>query len=186
MKRVLILIDIQNVYFEEGNYLLYQPQRAVEKAFEALEVFRGNNEPVIHVGHMFYKEDQSESACHSREFYHRVQPQDGEYVIWKEKPSSFLNTQLAEMLEKLEAQQIVIGGMMSHMCVDTTVRACQDYGYPVILLEDACTTKALSFQGDVIEAEVVHKAFMASLNGMFADVMTVDEWKAMPKEIRES
>jgi len=84
---------------------------------------------------------------------------------------------MAKILETLEPEQLVIAGMMSHMCIDTTVRACQDYNYPVVLLEDGCTTKDLEIFGDKMEASVVHKSFMAALNGMFAKVVKVNEWK---------
>lgn len=71
--------------------------------------------------------------------------------------------------------------MMSHMCVDTTVRACIDYEIKVTLLEDACTTKNLVFDKKTILATIVHEVFMASLNGMFANVIKTDElvlkWK---------
>lgn len=66
--------------------------------------------------------------------------------------------------------------MMSHMCVDTAVRACQDYGYEVVLIEDACTTKDLMFQGKMIDALTVHTTFMASLEGMFAKVMKLEDY----------
>ncbi len=62
---------------------------------------------------------------------------------------------------------------MSHMCVDTTVRACMDYKIKVTLLEDACTTKDLVFENKTILATTVHKTFMASLNGMFANVIKI-------------
>lgn len=66
--------------------------------------------------------------------------------------------------------------MMSHMCVDTAVRACQDYGYEVVLIEDACTTKDLMFQGKMKDALTVHTTFMASLEGMFAKVMKLEDY----------
>jgi len=74
MKRVLILIDIQNVYFEEGSYQLFQPEVAAKKALEALEIFRKSKEPIIHVGHRFYKDDLTAAADHAREFHEMVKP----------------------------------------------------------------------------------------------------------------
>jgi nicotinamidase-related amidase len=66
--------------------------------------------------------------------------------------------------------------MMSHMCVDTTVRACQDFGFKVILLDDACATPDLNYNGEVIPAEIVHKTYMASLNDVFAKVIKTGEF----------
>ena len=59
---------------------------------------------------------------------------------------------------------------MSHMCVDTTVRAAFDLGYNIELINDACATKDLEFKGKTIKAKDVHNAFMASLDSTFCEV----------------
>ena len=66
--------------------------------------------------------------------------------------------------------------MMSHMCIDTTVRACQDYGYEVTVIEDACTTMALKHDKRRIDAETVHAVYMASLAEGFAKVMKAEDF----------
>lgn len=58
-----------------------------------------------------------------------------------------------------------------YMCVDTTVRAAMDHGYHVKLVADACATMDLELKGEIIPAETVQKAFIASLNGVFATVI---------------
>ena len=62
------------------------------------------------------------------------------------------------------------------MCVSTTVRECQNFGYEVIVVEDACTTKDLVFHGKTIDAETVHASHMAALDKMFANVMSLEEF----------
>jgi nicotinamidase-related amidase len=66
------------------------------------------------------------------------------------------------------------------MCIDTTVRAAQDYGYQVTLIEDACTTKSLTYHNDILTADLVHKVFMASLQSVFAKVITTDAFITLP------
>jgi nicotinamidase-related amidase len=61
--------------------------------------------------------------------------------------------------------------MMTHMCVDTTVRAAMDYGYKVKLVADACATMDLTINGETIPAELVQKTFLASLEGVFATII---------------
>jgi nicotinamidase-related amidase len=65
--------------------------------------------------------------------------------------------------------------MMSHICIDTTVRAAKDYLYDVLVINDACTTKDLVWENEKIMAENVHKTFMASLQGTFAKIINVNE-----------
>jgi nicotinamidase-related amidase len=81
---------------------------------------------------------------------------------------------LAYLREK-QVSELVICGMMTHMCVDTTVRAAFDLGFECRLAHDACATRALSFAGSTVAAADVQKAFVASLNGLFARVQSVAE-----------
>lgn len=174
---VLIIIDIQNMYFEEGSYKLFNAEEASLKAAEALDHFRSKNLPIIFIKHLF-KDDKITQGelMRKREIHKNVMPLDGEIVIEKNYPSSFLNTNLKSCLDDLKASKLVVAGMMSHMCIDTTVRAAQNYGYDVTVLEDACTTKNLDTKDGEIHASVVHDVFMASLKGTFAKIMTVDEY----------
>lgn len=178
MKSALILVDIQNEYFKGGKRELHRPEQAAEQAGRALGYFRERGLPVIHVQHINEKEGSSSFLPGSigAEIHSIVAPIAGETVIVKHFPSSFLNTGLAEELVKLDVDHLVVCGMMSHMCIDTTVRAAQDHGFPVTLLEDACTTRDLSWGGEAIPAETVHRAFMAALSGMFARVIPVSDY----------
>lgn len=171
-KEALLLIDIQDVYFTSGPLLLNRPKEAADKAAALLEQFRKEEKLVIHVKHHF----NVLSGIHKR-----VKPIAGEKMIQKEYPSSFLGTDLQEFLKENEVTHIIAAGMMSHMCVDTTVRECQNYGYEVTLIEDACTTQNLKFRGKTLPAETVHDVFMASLDGMFAKVMTLEEYNENKK-----
>ncbi len=175
-KTALILIDIQNIYFTEGSMLLHNPVEAAENAGKVLNWFRKQDLPVIHVRHMFNMPGYSQSREYLNELHDLVKPLASEVVVDKHCPNAFLGTTLQECLEKLQVKNLVILGMMSHMCVDTTVRACQDYGYSVTLIEDACTTMDLQWQGGVINAKTVHQTFMAAINGAFAKVVTTEEY----------
>ena len=115
----LLLIDIQDIYFTPGPMLLHNPRCAARNAARILEKFRREGKTVIHVQHNF----KLLSVIHSL-----VKPIEGERIIHKEYPSSFLGTELRNYLQKMGITDIVVCGMMSHMCVDTTVRACQDNG----------------------------------------------------------
>ena len=132
--------------------------------------------PVFHVKHLFRLNLDEEVKEELLKIHKSVEPLDGEAVIEKHYPSSFLGTTLHTHLEAANIKKLVIVGMMSHMCIDTTTRAARDYDYEVIVLEDACTTKDLLTKKGIVTASVVHDVYMASLNGTFAKVMTVDEF----------
>lgn len=65
---------------------------------------------------------------------------------------------------------------MSHMGIDTTVRAAKDLGFTCTLIDDACVANSLKFKNELISVHIVHATFMAALNGIFADVVTADEY----------
>ena len=175
MREVLILIDIQNMYFCEGDYKLYEPERAGKKAAEILEKFRMENKPVIHVKHNF-KVDAMENGEYLLDFNEGVKPKKKEIIVSKNYPSAFLKTDLKKRLGKLKGDKLIIVGMMTHMCIDTTVRAAQNYGYKVTVIHDACTTKDLKWNGQTIDAQTVHDSIMASLQGTFGEVMSCEEF----------
>lgn len=66
--------------------------------------------------------------------------------------------------------------MMTHMCIDATVRAAVDLGYEATLIEDACATRELTYQDKVVPAQQVHYSFVSTLNNMYANVISTDDF----------
>ena len=177
MKQALLLVDIQNNYFEGGKSKLHNPLLALSNIEKTLKLFRKKGFPIIHVQHINNQEGAAFflSNTDGVRIHQYLAPLENEYLVIKHTPNSFFGTNLADILKENEIQDIVVCGMMSYMCIDTTVRACKHYGIRVTLLDDACATKDLSYNGKTISAEVVHNTFMASLNGMFAYVIKTNE-----------
>lgn len=178
MKSALIIIDIQNEYFPGGACELVLPEQAAASTKKVLDYFRQNKLPIYHVQHLSNYQGATSYIEGSKgaEIYPLVAPQGNEKVFVKHVPSSFYQTGLAEELQNQDINQLVVCGMMSHMCVDTTVRAAMNYGFSVIVIDDACTTMNLTWNGTVIPAKTVHDTMMASLNGVFAKVISSDEF----------
>lgn len=183
MKTALLLIDIQNMYFIEGCMRLDNPEKAVKNAGKLLAEFRRNNMPIIHIKHRFNTEGFGEDGEFLCDIHKSVCPMNNETVLEKNRPNSFYGTGLKEVLDGLGVKKLVVAGMMSHMCVDTTVRAAQDMDYTVILADDACADKALEFNGKIISAEVAHSTFMAALGEGFAEIMKTNDIIAGISEI---
>lgn len=174
MSKALLLIDIQNIYFTEGPYLLNHPKETAAIASALLDDFRNAGLPVIHVKHEFHTASYEENEDFLNAIYESVAPKGNEKIVHKTRPNSFYKTDLDAYLEEKGIDELVVCGMMSHMCIDTTVRACQDRNIKVTVIENACTTKSLTIQGNAIPAEIVHQSFMAGLDRMFADVVTYE------------
>jgi nicotinamidase-related amidase len=177
MNQTLLLIDIQNDYFPGGAMELAGSPEAGAQAGKLLRAFRGKALPVIHIQHISTRPGAAFFLPHTRgvEIHSSVAPGADEIVIQKNFPNSFRGTPLLDHLRQGDVGQLVIGGMMTHMCVDSTVRAAADLGFECFLARDACATRSLSFGGVTIPAESVQMAFLASLNGLFAKVQSVAE-----------
>ena len=178
--QTLILIDIQNDYFAGGANPLEGPDAAAANAARLLQAFRAAGRPVIHIRHLSTRPGATFFVPGSRgaEIHATVAPQAGEPVLDKHFPSSFRGTHLQADLERLGARQLLMAGMMTHMCVDSTVRAAFDLGYECQLAHDACATRALSFAGQSVSAQDVQAAYVAALASPFATVQSTADWLA--------
>jgi nicotinamidase-related amidase len=173
----LLIIDIQNDYFPGGAMELEGADAAGAKAGAALEKFRKNGNPVIHVQHLSVRPGSTFFLPGTRgaEIHPSVSPRDVETVIEKNFPNSFRGTKLEQTLKESGVKNLVVAGMMTHMCVDATVRHAADLGYKIMLLGDACATRAQSYAGEQVPARQVHAAFLAALNGFYAKVVPSHE-----------
>ena len=177
MNTALLIIDIQNDYFPGGAMELAGSVEAGAKAGKLIEAFRGKGLPVIHVQHISTRPGASFFVPDTKgvEIHASVAPQAGETIIQKNFPNSFRDTPLLQHLHDRDITRLVVAGMMTQMCIDSTVRAAADLGFACSLAHDACATRDLSFGGVTVPAASVQAAFLAALNGLFARVQTTDE-----------
>ena len=172
MKEALLIIDVQNDYFPGGANELYKAKEAEDRIIELIAESRQAGRPVIYMQHFNSPGDSFFiEGTEGVEISERIKPGPGDKVIKKEYPNSFLGTELNDCLRSLGVEKLIVCGMMTHMCVDTTVRAAMDHGYAVTLVADACATKDIEINGEVIPAETVQKTYIASLAGVFAEIV---------------
>ncbi len=176
MKTALLVIDIQKDYFPGGKMELVNPLEAAQKAYMLLQCFRERGQKTVHIQHIslsptatFFIPGERGTDIHDSAAHF-----EGEPLVQKHYPNSFRETNLLEMLKGWGIERVIISGMMSHMCVDATARAAADFGFQVIVAEDACATRDLKFGDTTIPAEHVHKAFMAALKS-YGQVMKADQ-----------
>ena len=172
MREALLIIDVQNDYFPGGTNELVHPYKAEQRIRELIADSRAVGRPAIYIQHFNPPDDYFFlEGTKGAEISDRIRPEEGDKVIVKRYPNSFLETELDAYLKSLQVDTLIVCGMMTHMCVDTTVRAAMDYGYQVKLAADVCATMDLNLNGEIIPAETVHKAFVAALDGVFAEIV---------------
>jgi len=176
MNTALLIIDIQNDYFPGGKMELEGALDAGKKAAALLQCFREHGGRHIHIQHesrrpgaTFFIPSSDGIRIHDCVAHFEDEP-----IVHKQYPNSFRETNLLEMLKSWEIERVVICGMMTHMCVDATVRAAADFGFQVIVAEDACATRALSYGETNVPAAHVHAAFLAAFKS-YGTLMTVED-----------
>lgn len=119
--QVLIVIDIQ----DNTTALLLGKKKFVSRVNLIIQYFKKNNLPIIYV--------KQKSAG---KIYKEVLVNDADYVVTKNKPSSFSSDEFCQILDKLRATEMVVTGLMSNACVQATSKSALEKGYKVTLIED--------------------------------------------------
>lgn len=175
-KTALVIVDIQNDYFPGGRFEQEGAEAAADKAAQVLAHFRENGMPVIHIQHESLQEDAGFFLPNTNgvQIHDSVAPQGNETVVLKHFPNSFRETDLETILRDQGIERVVIVGMMTLMCIDATARAAFDLGFEVVVLNDGCAARSLQFGDTEIPANLVHAAFLAALQMVYADVVATD------------
>ena len=127
MKTALLIIDVQNDYFPNGNCELFQSELALKEVKRLQNFFRKKELPVYFIQHISDKQASFfVPDSFGAEIHNEISPMDGEKVFIKNRPSSFSNKDLQLELIRNHIEKLVICGMMTHMCIDTTVRAAKE------------------------------------------------------------
>lgn len=111
------------------------------------------------------------------ELVDELQPAEGDFVIDKNRYSSFYGTRLEPILTSLGITRLVIAGVTTNMCVETTVRDASQRDYEVFVVGDAC--------GELEEER--HSVSLRTMGFGFARVVGVDDvvgaWAKEPVQV---
>jgi len=178
MKKALLVIDLQNDYFCGGRMELEGTEAALNKTNELIEFARNKKYKIIFIQHFSTRKGASFFIPETKGVeLHPNLDVGNEIVLDKHYPNSFRETNLQKLLDDEQIKELIICGAMTHMCVESTVRAGFDLGYQITSASDACATKALTFNGEIISAKDIQLGCMAALNGLFCQVKTIQEIK---------
>ncbi len=91
---------------------------------------------------------------------------DGDLVVYKTAFSAVLSSDLVDQLRARDIDTVVVGGLTTPICVQTTVDGLSMVGLKVIVLTDACASQAIG----ALSAEQAHEAAIQRLAYLFAAV----------------
>lgn len=133
--KALLVIDVQNGIVNLGDF-----EEELSLMENIIKDFKEANMPVIFMKHL---DDEEESGLYKNSIgseLHNSLKDYAEYVIEKQTPSSFYNTELQGTLEKLGVDHVFITGFNTEFCCLFTAIAAFDRGYTVTFIENATGT----------------------------------------------
>ena len=169
MKKALLVIDVQNGMFQDGNSV-YKGNVLLHNLQDLIARARFCEIPIVYIQHNGPGGHPLEYRTWGWEIHSDITPSIEDIVIHKMTPDSFLNTSLDEHLKKLGVEHIIITGIQTEVCVDTTCRRAYSMGYKVTLVSDAHST----WDGEDISAQQIINHHNRVLR-WFADVSTSRE-----------
>ena len=145
MTKALLIIDLQNDYFPDGKFPLWNTETILRNIEIAIEKAIKQDVPVIVIQHIanaamgiapFFNEGTTGADVHPR----ILAAAPNATIVIKEYADSFVETTLEETLESLGATELLVCGMMTQNCVTHTAISKSAEKYKVSILADCCTT----------------------------------------------
>jgi nicotinamidase-related amidase len=179
MKRALLVIDVQNVYFNEGLKVVY-PAGSLENILRAMDEAAARDIPIIVIQHSAATPISKgfQKGSPSWALHPEIERRPRNVIIEKTLPGSFTGTELETVLRENGVDTVVISGYMTQMCCDTTARQAFHLGFAVEFLSDATGTLAFSNSAGSVTAEELHRAILVTQAMRFSKVMTTQQWLA--------
>jgi len=169
--KALVIIDVQMGMFTMPGYTPHDGDAAVARIADVLKRARTKGVPVFFVQHAGDKGDALEQGTPGFPFRSELAPRDGESVTVKRHCSAFQNTNFDQALKRADIDHLIVCGMQTEFCIDTSVRSAYERGYKVTLISDGHTT----FDTRTLPAAGVIAHHNATLGGSFAELMTAED-----------
>jgi nicotinamidase-related amidase len=173
MKKALLVIDIQDSFkCSPARWATRNNPRFEENVTELIRTFREAEQPVIFVLHNDSDPGfrPGDPEVRLMEFLDR---RDDEPLIVKNTRNAFTSTDLQARLDALGVRQVVVTGISTEQCCETTTRVAADLGYDVDFVTEATAT----FPIGTLSTDAIVERTEAVLAGRFARIMTVEAVK---------
>ncbi|MFA7362170.1 MAG: isochorismatase family cysteine hydrolase [Candidatus Kapaibacterium sp.] len=177
-KSALIVIDMQNFFLDQASPTFTCGGPVILPNIKSLiDIFREKSRPVIYTCHVHHPEKLDagimewwwKGMCiegsEESKVYKSIAPLKGEKIVYKHRYSSFYNTDLETVLRVLKIEDVVVTGIMTNMCCESTARDAYYRDYRVFFPADA--TGSIN--------EEMHFASLLNLSFGFAKITSTAE-----------
>lgn len=166
----LVIIDVQAGMFAEAE-LPYQSEQLLANINHLLAQARANDLPIIYVQHGSRAGSSLEPGTAGWQIHPAIAPTAADLVVQKRFPDSFQETTLQEELSARGIKKLIVAGMQTEFCVDTSCRRAFSLGYDVTLVQDAHST----WNTPIVPAEQIIAHHNAVLGDWFVQLRPTRE-----------
>jgi maleamate amidohydrolase len=174
--RALVLVDVNNAFFDDRGQFHYPEARQVLPAIEALlDAARGSGQLVVHVreahhpGLPDFEERKLPRHCIAGEFdaapYPGFEAAAGEPEIGKRRYSAFFATDLALLLAEQGIEEVIFAGVKTNVCIRASVQDAFAHGFRPVLVRGAVNSNRAN----------LHAAALEDVERYFGEVIDLDE-----------
>jgi nicotinamidase-related amidase len=167
----LMIIDVQVGMFSNADEVLFNGEWVLQNIRTLLQNARSSGTPVIFIQHTVDGDDEYERGKPTWEIHSAIKPIKGDDIVEKSTWDSFYKTNLEAVLKRKGITNLVICGMQSEFCLDTTCRRAFSMEYKSILVSDAHTT----FDSEFLKAEQIIRHHNRVLGGRFVELKRTEE-----------
>lgn len=136
MNTALLIIDVQSILCS-GEYACHDIDNVLQRINGMSRAARDAGVPVVLIQH---EDSDMPYLSDAWQLEPRLLTDASDLKMRKTTPDSFLRTELADLLQARGIEHLVICGLQSDYCVDTTTRRALAQGYTVTLASDAHST----------------------------------------------
>ena len=186
-RRALVVIDVQNEYFEGGGLPIEYPpvEQTLPNITRAMDAAQAAGVPVVVVRHHAPKgAPLFQADTHNGQLHPEVARRPHDHLVTKSFPSVFTGTDFADWIASNSIDTLSIAGYMTHNCDASTAFEAMHRGLGVEFLSDASGALPYANAAGRVTAEEIHRVFSVVFHSNFAAVTGTSAWIAAMREGR--
>lgn len=178
MTKALIVIDVQESFRQRENWTRVSAPDIADRAARLVDLARAAGDLVVWVLH---SEPGADTVFDERNGFVRLMdgldPEPGEPLLTKTSRNAFTTTNLQQILTEKGLRELVVCGIQTEQCCETTARVANDLGYDVTFVTEATATFPIRHRNGVDElgTDAVIERTEYALAGRFATISTIAE-----------
>ncbi len=134
---ILVVIDMQKALFDVPRF---NQELVISNINKLISATRASGGKVVHVQHNGDAEEGLEPFSEGWQIVDDIDQKTSDIFIQKTICDAFYETELLNVMDSLNPEQVIFCGCATDFCVDTTIRSAVSHELPVVVASDAHTT----------------------------------------------